>query len=263
MTGEPLAQSKRPGEMVFAGSLLVSAQPVFLKAVKQYKESTLAMMKDALERATEKKNQANLQKTSIKMAADFTPFTLVISAVAFWLHRRANGMTVTLATWGRALAVCMAATPCPAAIGVPISFLCGLSIASRKGISMKSGKGLEELGRATCVVLDKTGTLTYGRPHVTDVKTLPPKPEGEVGGVLKLVASLEQASKHPLATAIVDHAGSTGCGLHDIDGTDVVVDENKPGFGISGTVAGRRVKVGTSEYAIGRSAGETDAALGG
>jgi cation transport ATPase len=128
VTGEPMLQTKTPGEQLFAGSLLRSAQPIFVRAIKTYADSTLSLMKQTLEVAMEKK--ANLERVSVRYAADFTPFTLVVAAVAFWLQRR-QAQVISLATWGRTLAVLMAATPCPAAIGVPIAFLCGMSVANK------------------------------------------------------------------------------------------------------------------------------------
>jgi cation transport ATPase len=195
------SQEKRPGDQVLSGSINRSAQPLTARVSKVYAESTMALFKQALAAALDKKSV--LERSSIRMASDFTPFTLALCAGAFWWQRwgsAAGAGTSVLTLWRRVLAVLMAATPCPAAIGVPIAFLCGISTASRRGISMKSGAALEHLGRATVCVLDKTGTLTYGAPRVRSIDFLGSSalPRDEV---LELCASLEQASNHPMAVS--------------------------------------------------------------
>ena len=198
VTGESQPQIKTAGDTILSGSISLSAQPFIVRVLKVYSESTMALFKQALAKGLENKSQ--LERSSIKMASDFTPFTLALCAFSFWWQRLRGGVSAPLALWGRVLAVLMAATPCPAAIGVPIAFLCGMSVSSKKGISIKSGAALENLGKASVCVLDKTGTLTYGRPKVSSMEFLKEEDDGspriamaEISKdeALRLCASLE------------------------------------------------------------------------
>ena len=130
----------------------------------------------------------------------------------------------------------MVATPCPLLLAAPVAIVSGLSRASRIGVLVRGGGPLETLGRATTLVLDKTGTLTSGRPRGTDVVTAPGWDSGEV---LRLAASADQLSPHVLASAIVDEARQRGLTLSMPTGA-----EEEAGTGVSAMVDGRRVHVG-------------------
>ena len=251
LTGEASPRKKAMGETLHAGSINLSAQPLSVRVLKVYADSAMELFKQTLAAALEKK--AKLERSSIQMAADFTPFTMALAAVAYWYQRLKVGTASPLVLWGRVLAVTMAATPCPAAIGVPIAFLSGMSISSRHGIAMKSGAALENLGKATVCVLDKTGTVTYGKPRMTKLKFLGSGNNAlEEDEVLRVCASLEQASNHPLAVAVLTKAREKGIFLRSLQ--DVKVNETKVGHGISGEVDGWNVRIGTSEYALGYDA---------
>ena len=141
----------------------------------------------------------------------------------------------------RAVAVLVVATPCPLILAAPVALVSGLSAAARRGIVVKNGGVLERLARCTTVLLDKTGTLTAGQPAVTAIV-----PAGALDPeeILGLAASLDQASGHVLATAVVRAAAERGCPLDQP--ADVT---EQPGQGIDGTVAGRRVRLGRADWA--------------
>ena len=131
ITGEALPQRKLAGDSIMSGSISLSAQPLTVRVLRAHSSSTMTLFKKSLSAALENKSQ--LERSSIKIAADFTPFTLAMCAFAFMWQTRAGAPRACaspLAAWGRVLAVMMAATPCPAAIGVPIAFLCGMRCAS-------------------------------------------------------------------------------------------------------------------------------------
>ncbi len=161
-----------------------------------------------------------------RYAAWFLPLSLLVAGLA-WLI---SGSAV------RAVAVLVVATPCPLLLAAPVAIVSGLSRASRLGVVIRDGGALENLGHARTLLLDKTGTLTRGRPRVLDVTAAPDVKPSEV---LRLAASLDQYSPHVLARAIVDTARERNLDLSVP--TDVT---EEPGRGATGTVDGHRVSIG-------------------
>lgn len=146
----------------------------------------------------------------------------------------------------RAVAVLVVATPCPLLLAAPVAIVSGLSRASRFGVVIRNGGALESLGRARTPLLDKTGTLTRGRPRVLDVAAAPGwKP----ADVLRLAASLDQFSPHVLAQAVVEVARGRGL---DLSVPDEVSEQS--GRGAIGTVEGRRMTIGRLDARAGRPA---------
>ena len=165
-----------------------------------------------------------------RYASWFLPATLGTAAVAWAV----SGDAV------RALAVVVVATPCPLILAAPIALMSGLSRAARRGIIVKGGGAIESLGRAHTVLFDKTGTLTAGKPAVKEIAVI-----GHVGRLelLRLSASLDQYSAHVLAEALVAAANAQNLRLASAD--DV---REGAGDGIVGTVAGRRLAVGSQRW---------------
>ena len=165
-----------------------------------------------------------------RYAIGFVPLTLLVAGLA-WL---ASGDAVN------AVAVLVVATPCPLILAAPVALVGGLSQAARRGAVVKGGSALERLASGKVLLFDKTGTLTVGRPTVETVVAAPGRDGDEV---LRLAASLDQASPHVIATAVV--AAATRRGLPLVTPLDVV---EKHGFGVSGRVAGHPVAVGKSAW---------------
>jgi len=138
------------------------------------------------------------------------------------------------------VAVLIIACPCAMGLATPTSIMVGTGKAAELGILFRNGAALQTLQEAKQVALDKTGTLTKGRPELTDLVTLPGFERGEV---LALTASVEQASEHPVAQAIVDAAKAHGASLTPADDFQAV-----PGYGVEGSVGGRLVQVGADRY---------------
>lgn len=223
LTGEPLQVERPPGDPVRSG--VVNAGGVFeLRATATAEDSTYAGIVRLAQQAGAE--SAPVVRLADRYAAYFLPLALLMSGVA-WL---ASGSAV------RAVAVLVVATPCPLLLAAPVAIVSGLSRASRAGVVIRSGGALENLGRATTLVMDKTGTLTMGQPKVVDVVAAPGTDAAEV---LRLAASVDQLSQHVLGEAIVTEALARG--LRVSLPTDAV---EEAGRGVSATLDGKRVTVG-------------------
>lgn len=223
MTGEPLQVERGPGELVRSG--VVNAGSAFeMHASASAADSAYTqIVRLAAEAGAE---NAPVVRLADRYALWFLPLTLLVAGSA-WL---ASGSPV------RAVAVLVVATPCPLLLAAPVAIVSGLSRASRRGVVVRSGAALENLGRATTLVMDKTGTVTTGHPVVIDVASAPGRDAVEI---LRLAASVDQLSPHVLADAIVTAARSRGLRLSLP--ADVV---EEPGRGVTATVDGHRVQVG-------------------
>ena len=223
LTGEPLQVERAVGEPVRSG--VVNAGSAFeLRATATAAQSTYAGIVRMAQQAGA--DNAPIVRLADRYAAWFLPLALLLAGAA-WL---ASGSAV------RAVAVLVVATPCPLLLAAPVAIVSGLSRASRAGVVIRGGGALETLGRATTLVMDKTGTLTMGRPEVVDVVAAPGSDATEM---LRLAASVDQLSPHVLAEAIVTEALNRGLQLSLP--TNVV---EQPGRGVTGTLDGRQVSVG-------------------
>lgn len=223
LTGEPLQVEHAVGEPVRSG--VVNAGGAFeLRATATAEDSTYAgIVRLARQAGAE---SAPLVRLADRYAAWFLPLTLVLAGAA-WL---VSGSAV------RAVAVLVVATPCPLLLAAPVAIVSGLSRASRSGVIIRSGGALENLGNATTLVMDKTGTVTMGRPVVVDVAVAPGREPTEL---LRQAASVDQFSPHVLAEAIVTEARKRGQSLSLP--SDVL---EEPGRGVTATVEGQRISVG-------------------
>ncbi|MET9013981.1 heavy metal translocating P-type ATPase [Streptomyces olivaceoviridis] len=223
LTGESLNVERAAGETVRSG--VVNAGGAFeLRATATEQDSTYAgIVRLAGQAGAE---SAPVVRLADRYAAWFLPLTLAVAGLAWLL----SGSAV------RAVAVLVVATPCPLLLAAPVAIVSGISRASRLGVVMRDGGALENLGRARTLLLDKTGTLTRGRPRILDVVAAPGWQPAEV---LRLAASLDQYSPHVLAEAIVGTARERKLVLSVP--SDVT---EEPGRGAAGIVDGRRVSVG-------------------
>nr|BFD81789.1 heavy metal translocating P-type ATPase [Streptomyces sp. Xyl84] len=223
LTGEPRQAERAQGEKVRSG--VVNAGGAFeLRATATEQESTYAGIVRLAQQAGAE--SAPVVRLTDRYAVWFLPLSLAVAGLA-WL---ASGSPV------RAVAVLVVATPCPLLLAAPVAIVSGLSRASRLGVVIRDGGALENLGRARTLLLDKTGTLTRGRPRVLDViAAFDVKPSE----VLRLAASLDQYSPHVLAQAIVETARERKLEL------SVPADvTEEPGRGATGTVDGHRAFIG-------------------
>ncbi|GAY14542.1 ATPase P [Mycobacterium sp. shizuoka-1] len=223
LTGESVPVRCDRGEPVRSGSVNAGSG-LELRATATAADSTYAgIVRLARQAAAE---SAPVVRIADRAAAWFLPVALTVAGLAWILSGSPD----------RAVAVLVVATPCPLLLAAPVAIVSGLSRASRIGVLVRGGGALETLGRATTLVLDKTGTLTSGRPRGTDIVV---GPGWTIDEVLRLAASADQLSPHVLAAAIVDEARLHGVTL-SMPGS--VTEE--AGIGVSAVVDGKRVTVG-------------------
>jgi len=223
LTGESLPIQQHKGEAVLSGS--TNAGDTFDLTVSARAEaSTYAGIVRLVEAAQQSK--APMSRLADRFAMAFLGVTVAIAGGA-WIW---TGDPI------RALAVLVVATPCPLILAVPVAIISGVSRAAKLGILIKGGRVLENLARVRTLVIDKTGTLTYGAARLVAVEAAPGFTSDELLG---LAASLDQASSHVIAQALVSAAREKGCVLTTPD----TVSETA-GEGVEGRVAGRRVAVG-------------------
>jgi heavy metal translocating P-type ATPase len=223
LTGESLPAVYRRGESLRSGTL--STASVRLRATRPAADSAYAALIRLVREA--ETQRAPFVRMADRYAAAFLPLTAAIAGAAWAVSHDPV----------RALAVFVVATPCPLILAAPIALLSGVSRAARAGVVVKGAGVVERLGSARTVLLDKTGTLTLGTAQLEQVDSLDGLPVSEA---LRLAASLDQVSLHPYAAALVREASGRGLSL---DFPEEIVEY--PGDGIEGTVAGRRVAVGT------------------
>ncbi|SOC86105.1 heavy metal-(Cd/Co/Hg/Pb/Zn)-translocating P-type ATPase [Ensifer adhaerens] len=223
LTGESLPVSVVKDDAVLSGA--TNAGDAFdLLATHEAHDSTYAGIVRLVENAQASK--APMSRLADRWSVGFLVLTLLIAGAAWWL----TGDPI------RAVTVLVVATPCPLILAVPVALVAGLSRAAHFGVLIKGARPLENMGRIQSIILDKTGTLTDGRPQIASILVVKGQTENEI---LRLAASLDQASKHPIAQAIVAAAGARKLDL-------AIPSETRefPGEGVCGVVDGRPVAVG-------------------
>ncbi len=237
LTGESMPVEKGPGDEVF-GATMNTMGTFRFRATKVGKETALAQIVRLVEEAQGSK--APIQRLADLISAYFVPAVLLVAVVDFaiWLAFGPEP-ALTFATLN-AVAVLIIACPCALGLATPTAIMVGTGKGAEHGVLIRGGEALETAHRITTVVLDKTGTITEGRPSVTDIRPLNGMNEAEV---LRLAASLERGSEHPLGEAIVDAARERGLALADAAAFEAVA-----GRGVRGQVEGRSVTVGTLRF---------------
>ena len=190
LTGEPYEVSKVPGSTVISGAINGEAL-LTIRADKLAKDSRYARIMKVMQDTEQQRPQ--LRRLGDQLGAWYTPLALGVAIAAALLS----------GNFERFLSVVVIATPCPLLLAIPTAIIGAISLAARRAIIIKNPAVLEQIEKCQTLIFDKTGTLTYGRPKVTEILCAP---EFRRENVLQLVASAEQYSKHPLATAIVTAA---------------------------------------------------------
>ncbi len=231
LTGESLPQRLAPGADVMSGS--TNAGEAFdVTATRRAKESTYAGIVRLVEEA--QRSKAPMARLADQWSLGFLALTLAIAGAAWWL----TGDPI------RAVAVLVVATPCPLILAVPVALVAGLSRAAHFGVLIKGAGPLETMARVRTLILDKTGTLTDGRPQIVTIESHDGMAQDDI---LRFAAALDQASKHPVAQAIVAAARARGLPL--AVPSDVA---EIPGEGVVGHVEGRTVIVGGDDFVASR-----------
>jgi len=223
LTGESVHVRRECGEALSSGALNAGGS-LEMRATATAADSTYAGIVALAQQAAAE--TAPVVRLADRIAAWFVPVALAVAGLAWLLSGTAE----------RAVAVLVVATPCPLLLAAPVAIVSGLSRTSRIGVLVRGGGALETLGRASTLVLDKTGTLTTGRPRGTDIAVAP---GWTVDHVLGMAASADQLSPHILATAIVAEAR-----LRAIPLSIPTAVSEEAGTGVAAVVDGRRVEVG-------------------
>ena len=235
LTGESMPVRLDRGQEVMSGS--TNAGEAFdLRVTRAAADSTYAGIVRLVEAAQASK--APMARLADRYSLVFLAVTVALATAAWWF----TGDPI------RAVAVLVVATPCPLILAVPVALVAGLSRAAHFGVLIKGAKPLEALAQIKTLILDKTGTLTDGRPQIVSIETHGDLSKDEV---LYFAAALDQASKHPIAQAIVAAARAGGAALP--------IPENvveTPGEGVAGTIIGRHVVVGGADF-VAATAGAT------
>jgi Cd2+/Zn2+-exporting ATPase len=243
ITGEAMPVPKDVGAQVFAGTLNEEGM-IEVRVTKPKGESTLARIIHLVEHVEESK--APLERFIDRFARVYTPVVvaaaILMAVIPYLLNLEGNWIN-------RSLVVLIIACPCALVIAIPVAIVSGLASAARKGILIKGGVHLEQAAGIKAIALDKTGTITLGRPSVSRVRTVADVSEEDL---LRMAASVESASTHPLAGAILSEARSRG--IHWPEPSDVA---SVTGTGMSATVDGRRCFVAKPEFFKGKGETET------
>ncbi|GHF12610.1 heavy metal-translocating P-type ATPase Cd/Co/Hg/Pb/Zn-transporting [Pseudolysinimonas yzui] len=230
ITGESIPVEVGPGDHVPAGSINGGGS-MQLEATADGRDNSLTKIVELVEQASARKGER--ARLADRIARPLVPAVLILAGMIVIF-----GFIVgdPLLWTERALVVLVAASPCALAIAVPVTVISAIGAASRFGVVIKSGAAFEQLGAVELVAFDKTGTLTRGRPEVVAVEAVE---EGQRDRVLAIAAGLESHSTHPLAAAIVTASA---------DPAPVVEVTEEPGRGITGSLDGQAVRVGSPRW---------------
>jgi heavy metal translocating P-type ATPase len=222
LTGEPYLSSKTVGAAVLSGAVNGDSVLTIL-ATRFPKDSRYARIMQVMQEA--ETNRPRLRRIADRLGAWYTVIAVAVALVG-WIA----GRDVT-----RFLAVLVIATPCPLLLAVPVAIIGAISVAASRGIIVKNPAMLERISRCRTMIFDKTGTLTYGKPALTDILCAP---NVSVAQAIRMAASIEQYSRHPLANAVLRRAREDKIAL-----APALEISEKPGEGLTGRVEGSAVSI--------------------
>lgn len=233
ITGEPIPVIKQTDDKVIAGTINKTGSFV-IKADKVGAETLLSQIIEMVKNAS--RSRAPIQKTADIIAKYFVPIVLFISCITGIVWAIIGPAPAYVFAFVNALAVLIIACPCALGLATPMSVMVGIGKGAQSGILIKHAEALEKLNKSNVLVIDKTGTITEGKPSVEEVII------SESGGketLLIQVGSLNQHSEHPLAEAVMDYVKKTGVKILEIADFEAIA-----GKGVTGTVDGKRVAFG-------------------
>lgn len=231
VTGESLPVDKTVGDTVI-GSTINNSGTLIFKAEKVGSETVLAQIVDFVKKA--QTSRAPIQDLTDKISGIFVPAVVILAILTFWVWFVLLGASFVVSLlYG--VAVLIIACPCALGLATPTALMVGTGRSAKMGVLLKNGTVLQEIQKVQTLVFDKTGTLTEGKPVVTDII-------GDETEVLGLAASLEEASQHPLAQAIVKRASEAGLELQPVENFQAL-----HGKGVSGQIHGKQVLLGNAK----------------
>jgi Cu+-exporting ATPase len=237
ITGEPIPVEKSP-ESPVTGGTVNGTGAIIMRADRVGAETLLAQIVRMVSEA--QRSRAPIQRLADQVSGWFVPIVIVVAIVTFAVWALAGPDPRLAHALVNAVAVLIIACPCALGLATPMSIMVGTGRAAELGVLFRDAAALEVLEKVTAIVVDKTGTLTEGKPRLT---TVLPVDGHETDNVLRLTASLENASEHPLAAAIVAGARERQLSLQEV--TDF---SSTTGKGVMGNVDGRRVAIGNAAH---------------
>ncbi|MFI4947692.1 MAG: heavy metal translocating P-type ATPase [Alphaproteobacteria bacterium] len=235
ISGEPLPVEKAPGDTL-TGATVNTTGSLVMRAERVGSDTLLARIVHMVAEA--QRSRAPIQKLADTVSGWFVPGVILIAVVAFIAWALFGPPPALGFALLNAVAVLIIACPCALGLATPMSIMVGTGRGARVGVLVKNAEALELMEKVDTLVVDKTGTLTEGKPRLVGITPLAGFEEGDL---LRLVASLERASEHPLAAAIVNGAEERGLKLAPASEFSAA-----PGKGVVGTVEGRRIAVGNT-----------------
>ena len=233
LTGESMPVTKEPGDRVIAGSVNMTGSFV-MRAEKVGADTMMSRIVQMVAEA--QRSRAPIQRMADRVAAWFVPAVIIAALVAAAAWAVVGPEPRAAYALVAAVSVLIIACPCALGLATPMSIMVGVGRGAQAGVLIKNAEALERFEKIDTLVFDKTGTLTEGRPAVTSIRCAPGQDEGEL---LRLAASLERGSEHPLADAILRAAKDRGLVLSEAAGFDSPI-----GKGVLGTVDGKRIVLG-------------------
>ncbi len=234
ITGEPVPVEKVEGDRVTGGTINKNGT-LAVRATQVGADTVLSQIVEMV--AGARRSRAPIQGLADKVSSIFVPTVVVIAIIAFGVWLWAGPEPALAFAIASAVSVLIIACPCALGLATPISITTAAGRGAQAGVLIKDAEALERMARVDTVIVDKTGTLTEGKPRLTDVVAL----DGDEAEVLGLAAALERGSEHPLAEAIVAGAKDRSLSLGTAEDFEAVT-----GKGVHGTVAGRRVALGNA-----------------
>ncbi|AFY35873.1 heavy metal translocating P-type ATPase [Calothrix sp. PCC 7507] len=244
VTGESLPVKKQPGDEVI-GATINGAGVLQLRATRVGKDTFLAQIVQLVQQAQGSK--APIQRLADQVTGWFVPTVIAIAIATFviWFNFMGNLTLATITTVGVLIIAC----PCALGLATPTSVMVGTGKGAEYGILIKLAQSLELAHKIQTIVLDKTGTLTQGKPTVTDIVTVNGTAEQNELKILQLAATIEQNSEHPLAAAVVKYAQSQQINLTTSETMSAVTEfVAHAGSGVQGIVAEQLVQIGTQRW---------------
>ena len=234
ITGEPVPVTKTEGDEVIGGT--INGTGTFqMEALKVGSDTLLSQIIDMVNKAS--RTKAPIQNLADKVSGYFVPIVVSIAIISFAVWAIWGPDPALVYAFTSAVTVLIIACPCALGLATPMSIMVGTGKGAKQGVLVKDARAIEEMHRVTTLVIDKTGTITQGKPALQNVKAYDTAHSDEE--ILGLAAALEQSSEHPLAHAILFGAEEKGIEIPDVEDFDSVT-----GKGIKGKVNGKEVAIG-------------------
>lgn len=237
LTGEPLPVEKSEGDNIIGGTINGTSS-FQMKAQKVGNDTLLSQIIEMVNKAS--RTKAPIQNLADKVSSYFVPIVVTIAVIAFAVWAIWGPDPRLVYAFTGAVTVLIIACPCALGLATPMSIMVGTGKGAKQGILVKDARAIEEMHKVTTLVIDKTGTITQGKPSLQDVRSVDDKHSADA--ILKDVASLESSSEHPLAHAIVEGAKKKGLKPQKVDEFNSIT-----GKGITGKIDGLQIAVGNKK----------------